>query len=138
MTNKKHFGDYTDTELAEMSIDQLVSIIKGHQMEDNFIIMTDSYKMTHHMLSPEGIEEVNSYMESRGGEMEYSVFLLLQYYLKRYFCGVRITPDKIEEARQKNIAHFGFDCFNDAMWQHIWKEHGGRLPLYITAVPEGT
>lgn len=135
---KVHYGDYTDEELLKMSPKELIEIIKAIQMEDNFIIMTDSYKMTHHFLYPEGLEEVYSYIESRGGEMPYSVFALLQYYLKKYFAGVRITPEKIEEARQKNIEHFGFDCFDDTMWKYIWEKHGGRLPLRIKAVPEGT
>jgi nicotinamide phosphoribosyltransferase len=135
---KKHFGDYTDLELKSMSPEDLVAIIKNVQDEDNFIIMTDSYKMTHHLLSPEKIEEVYSYMEPRGGEMPYTVFFGLQYYIKRFLAGVRVTPDKIEAARKKAIAHFGFDCFNDKMWYHIWQNHGGRLPLEIKAVPEGT
>lgn len=134
----KHYGDYTDEQLKNMSVEELVFIIKDTQMEDNFIIMSDSYKMTHHLLMPDKIQEVYSYMEPRGGDMPYTVFFGLQYYLKKYFAGVRITPDKIEQARQKNIEHFGFDCFNDTMWYHIWKEYGGRLPLEIKAVPEGT
>jgi len=138
MKTKVHYGDYTDRELEAMSPDQLIAIIVGHQMEENFIIMTDSYKMTHHLLYPEGLEEVYSYMESRGGEMPYTTLVLLQYYIKKYLVGVRITPAKIEEARQKNIAHFGFDCFDDTMWKHIWENHGGKLPLEIKAVPEGT
>lgn len=135
---KKHYGDYTDEQLRNMSAAELVAIIQNLQDEDNFIIMSDSYKMTHHLLVPDGIEETYSGLESRGGDMPYSILCLLQYYLKKYFAGVRITPQKIEEARKKNIAHFGFDCFNDKMWYHIWNEHGGRLPLEIKAVPEGT
>lgn len=138
MTKNKHWGDYTNFELQQMSMESLIGIIMDFQMEDNFIIMTDSYKMTHHLLLPEGLQESYAYMEARGGDMPYSVMFGLQYYLKRYFCGVRITPEKIEEARQKNIAHFGFDCFNDKMWWHIWEKYGGRLPLDIKAVPEGT
>lgn len=138
MNARFHYGDYTDQELKSMTPDDLIAIIVGHQMEDNFIIMTDSYKMIHHLLYPEGLEEVYSYMEPRGGDMPYTVLTLLQYMIKRYFAGVRVTPAKIEEARQKNIAHFGFDCFDDTMWQHIWKHHGGKLPLEIKAAPEGT
>ncbi len=134
----KHYGDYTDAELEKMSIKQLIKIIKHEQANDNFIIMSDSYKMTHHLLLPDGITEAYSYLTSRGGEMPYTVFFGLQYYLRKYVAGVRITPDKIEEARQMNIAHFGFDCFDDAMWYHIWNKHGGVLPLEIKAIPEGT
>jgi nicotinamide phosphoribosyltransferase len=132
-----HYGDYTDQELDGMSIEDLVKIIKDYQMSENFIIMTDSYKMTHHLLLPSGLQEVYSYMEPRGGEMPYTILFGLQYYIKKYYAGVRITPAKIEEARRANIAHFGFDCFNADMWNYIWEKHGGYLPLEIKAVPEG-
>lgn len=134
----KHYGDYTDNELRAMTPLELIDIINNFQGEDNFILMTDSYKMTHHLLLPDNIEEIYSYMEPRGGDMPYTILFGLQYYLKKYLCGVRVTPDKIEQARRKNIEHFGFDCFNDTMWYHIWNEHGGKLPLEIKAVPEGT
>jgi len=138
MKPKKHFGDYTDSELKYMSPEKLIAIIKDVQDEDNFIIMTDSYKMTHHLLYPDKLEEVCSYLEPRSGEMPYTVFFGLQYYIKRYLAGIRITPEKIEAARAKAKAHFGFDCFDDEMWYHIWNEHGGKLPLEIKAVPEGS
>lgn len=134
----KHFGDWSDAELMALPINELVQLIKDFQAEDNFIIQTDSYKMTHHMLLPVGLQEVYSYLEPRGGEMPYTVFFGLQYYLKKYLAGRRITPEKIEEARKKNIEHFGFDCFNDKMWNHIVRKHDGYLPLEIKAVPEGT
>jgi nicotinamide phosphoribosyltransferase len=135
---KKHYGDYSDKELKKMTPEQLIAIIMETQNDDNFIIMSDSYKMTHHLLYPDGLNYVSSYMEPRGGDMPYTVFCMLQYYLKRYVAGRRITPEKIEEARQANIAHFGFDCFDDTMWYHIYNKHNGFLPLRITAIPEGT
>lgn len=134
----KHFGDYTDAELARMSPQKLIKLIKEFQKSDNLIIMTDSYKMTHHVALPDKLEESYAYLEARGGEMPYTVLTMLQYYIKKYLAGVRITPEKIEEARRKNIAHFGFDCFNADMWYYIWEKHGGKLPLEIKAVPEGT
>lgn len=133
-----HFGDYTQAQLDKMTPKQLINIIKNFQKIDNLIIMTDSYKMTHHLALPDGLEESYAYLEARGGEMPYTTLFGLQYYIKRYLAGVRITPEKIEEARQKNIAHFGFDCFNGDMWYYIWEKHGGKLPLEIKAVPEGT
>ena len=134
----KHFGDYTDAELSAMSPQKLIKLIKEFQKSDNLIIMTDSYKMTHHVALPDKLEESYAYLEARGGEMPYTVLTMLQYYIKKYLAGVRITPEKIEEARRKNIAHFGFDCFNADMWYYIWEKHGGVLPLEIKAVPEGT
>jgi len=136
--SNKHFGDYSDKELKNMSPEQLIAIILDTQNDDNFIIMTDSYKMTHHLLYPTGLRRVYSYMEPRGGEMPYTVFFGLQYYLKKYIAGRRITKEKIEDARQANIVHFGFDCFDDTMWYHILDKHDGHLPLKIKAVPEGT
>ncbi len=134
----QHYGDYSSTELNTMSHEKLIEIIIGNQNDDNFIIMSDSYKMTHHLLYPEGLKSVYSSLEARGGEMPYTVFVLLQYYIKRYIAGRRITHEKIEEAHQANIAHFGFDCFDDTMWKHICEKHDGKLPLIIRAVPEGT
>jgi nicotinamide phosphoribosyltransferase len=134
----KHFGDYSDAELKGMSVESLIAIILEGQNDDNFIIMTDSYKMTHHLLYPLGLRRVYSYMEPRGGDMPYTVFFGLQYYIKRYLAGRRITKEKIEDARAANIAHFGFDCFDDTMWYHILNKHDGKLPLRIKAVPEGT
>ena len=133
-----HFGDWTDAQLEAMTPKQLINLIKNHQKDFNLIIATDSYKMTHHLALPDKLMESYAYMEARGGEMPYTTLVLLQYYLKKYLAGVRITPEKIEEARQKNIAHFGFDCFNADMWNYIWQKHGGKLPLEIKAVPEGT
>lgn len=134
----QHFGDWTQAELDKMTPKQLINIIKNFQKDFNLIIATDSYKMTHHLALPDKLEESFAYMEARGGEMPYTTLVLLQYYIKKYLAGVRITPEKIEEARQKNIAHFGFDCFNADMWNYIWEKHGGRLPLEIKAIPEGT
>jgi nicotinamide phosphoribosyltransferase len=136
--SNKHYGDYSDAELKSMSPEKLIEIILNVQNEDNFIIMTDSYKMTHHLLYPDGLRRVYSYMEPRGGEMPYTVFFGLQYYIKKYIAGRRITAAKIEEAREANIAHFGFDCFDDTMWYHILNKHDGKLPLKIKALPEGT
>lgn len=138
MKNIKHYGDYTDSELENMNPIDLIKIIKESQNDDNFIIMTDSYKMTHHLLVPEGLEEVYSYMEPRGGEMPYTILFGLQYYIKKYLSGIRITKEKIEQARIKNKLHFGFDCFDDTMWNYILNNHNGRLPLEIKAIPEGT
>ena len=134
----KHFGDYTEAELKLLSNDEIIRIILDIQNEDNFILMTDSYKMTHHLVYVPKLQYLCSYMEARGGDMPYTVFNMLQYYLIKYMAGTRITPEKIEQARAKNIAHFGFDCFDDKMWYHIWHQHQGKLPIEIRAVAEGT
>lgn len=104
----------------------------------NLIISTDSYKITHWKQYPPGAQHIYSYLESRGGEFEKTVFFGLQYYLKEYFEGKVVTQEDIEEASQLCEMHFGQPVFNRDGWQRIVDVHGGRLPISICAVPEGT
>ncbi len=134
----ENFSKIPDSSLNQMELTELRDLVRKFQNRENFILMTDSYKLTHHLLLPKGITKMYSYLESRGGEMEYTVFLGLQYYLIRYLEGVRITRENIEEAHKFNIAHFGFDCFDLKLWERILNVHDGKLPLQIKAIPEGT
>jgi nicotinamide phosphoribosyltransferase len=105
----------------------------------NLLLMTDSYKLTHWRQYPPGTEKVYSYIESRGGMFSDLVFFGLQYYLERYLEGVVFTREDVEEAEQFSRAHFGYDgYFNRQGWLDLLDAHGGRLPLEIKAVPEGT
>lgn len=106
---------------------------------DNIILMTDSYKVSHHKFYPQGIQKVSSYLESREGgtTFPYTIFFGLQYYLKRLE-GVQVTTEKIDEAEELFKLHFGRDdVFNRAGWEYIRDTHGGKLPVTIRAVPEG-
>ncbi|HUB25162.1 MAG TPA: nicotinate phosphoribosyltransferase [Tepidisphaeraceae bacterium] len=109
-------------------------------MLDNLLLMTDSYKVTHWKQYPPGTQTVYSYLEARaGGEYRTVVFFGLQYVLKRYFSGQVVTHGKIEQAGEFFKAHFGADTlFNRGGWEYLLKQHGGRLPVEIRAVPEGT
>eukprot|EP01043_Picozoa_sp_COSAG02_P080188 COSAG02_NODE_18936_length_909_cov_1.441975_1_plen_121_part_00 len=55
--------------------------------DDNLILLTDSYKLTHYKQYPPGAETVYSYFESRGGKWDDVCFFGLQYFLKRYLSG---------------------------------------------------
>jgi nicotinamide phosphoribosyltransferase len=105
----------------------------------NIVLLTDSYKMGHHVMYPEGTEAVYSYFESRtGATYSNTVFFGLQYLLKEYLTGVRVTQQDILEAADFCKQHFGTDAFfNKKMWQHIVDRYEGRLPVRILAVPEG-
>lgn len=107
---------------------------------DNIILMTDSYKLNHWNQYPKGTEAVYSYFEARtGSEFPYTNFFGLQYLIEKYLAGPVVTREAIEEAAELAEAHFGGESyFNRAGWEHILNEHGGRLPLRIKAVPEGT
>lgn len=107
-------------------------------MSDSILFLTDSYKITHWKQYPPGTEKVYSYFESRGGQFDETVFFGLQYFLKKYLEGAVITRQDITEAQEFWEQHFGQDLFNRKGWEHILHAHGGRLPISIRAVPEGT
>lgn len=104
----------------------------------NPLLGTDSYKVTHWRQYPPGTEHVYSYFESRGGEFNEVVFFGLQYFLKKYLEGKFFTENDAKEAEQLMNEHLGPGLFNTAGWLHILREHDGRLPVEIKAVPEGT
>lgn len=112
----------------------------GAKDESNIILLTDSYKVSHHVQYPKNTTKVYSYFESRGGKHKNIVFYGLQYILKKYLSGVVVTRAKIEEAEKMYAGHFGAttNLFNKEGWEHILEKHGGKLPVRIRAVPEGT
>jgi nicotinamide phosphoribosyltransferase len=108
-------------------------------MDWNLLLLTDSYKFTHWKQYPPGTERIYSYFESRGGDFPSVCFFGLQYYLARYLEGPVVTQAKIDEAEGFCAAHFGqTSLFNRAGWEHILRQHRGRLPVVVKAVPEGT
>jgi len=55
---------------------------------NSLLLNTDSYKMSQFNQYPEGTEKVFSYIESRGGEYDSTVFFGLQIFLKEYLSKV--------------------------------------------------
>lgn len=105
----------------------------------NFILASDGYKFTHFAQYPPGTRHVYSYLEARGGRYEETLFFGLQYYLMEYLAGVAVTAEMIDEAEAFCAGYFGRPgLFDRAMWEHIVEDLGGRLPLEIRAVAEGT
>jgi nicotinamide phosphoribosyltransferase len=108
-------------------------------MHTNLLLLTDSYKISHYRQYPKGTTGVFSFLESRGGQFPTTTFFGLQYIIKQYLAGVVVTEEKIQQAKRVCAKHFGDETlFNEAGWRHILTVHGGRLPLIIKAVPEGT
>lgn len=103
----------------------------------NRIVDTDSYKASHWVQYPPNTTTTFSYLESRGTERDYNetVFFGLQYILNEYFAEP-ITMAEVEEAKEVIEAH-GMP-FNYEGWKLLVERHGGKLPLRIRAVPEGT
>ena len=99
------------------------------------ILNTDSYKISMWRQMPPGTTGVYSYIESRGGRYDRTVFFGLQAFIKEYLLQP-ITQADIEIAEEILTAHG--EPFNRQGWQYILDKHGGFLPVVIRAVPEGT
>ncbi|WP_321816315.1 MULTISPECIES: nicotinate phosphoribosyltransferase [unclassified Paraburkholderia] len=101
----------------------------------NPILNTDSYKASHFLQYPPEATGMFSYVESRGGRYDRTVFFGLQMLVKEYLCRP-ITAQMIDEAKLFFGAHG--EPFNEAGWRYIVEQYGGYLPLRIRAVPEGS
>lgn len=107
-----------------------------NNITNNIILNTDSYKLSHFGFEEAGTTKMISYIEAReGGEYDETIFFGLQYFLKKYM-QTRITMNMIDQAEKVIEAH-GLP-FNRKGWEYIVKERGGRIPLKIKAVKEGT
>lgn len=102
----------------------------------NLINLSDSYKFSHFLQYPNGTEIIHSYLAPRGGEYEKVVMHGLPYILKKYLNELQVLWENIEKSEALAKAH-GVP-FNKEGWQYIHKEHNGRLPIEIKALPEGT
>jgi nicotinamide phosphoribosyltransferase len=101
----------------------------------NPILNTDSYKASHYLQYPPEASAMFSYIESRGGRYERTLFFGLQMLLKEYLCRP-VTPTMIEQAKAFFSAHG--EPFNEAGWRYVVEQCGGYLPVRIRAVPEGS
>lgn len=101
----------------------------------NILLNTDSYKSSHFLQFPPNTEYVYSYIESRGGKFDKTVFFGLQMFIRDYLAKP-ITLEDLEEAKEFWAAHG--EPFNESGWRYIIEKHKGYLPVAIKAVPEGT
>ena len=101
----------------------------------NLLLNTDSYKVSMFKQYPAGTTGVYSYIESRGGRYDRTVFFGLQAFIKEYLLEP-ITQRDIDAAA--TILETHGEPFNRAGWEYILNKHNGYLPVVIRAVPEGT
>jgi nicotinamide phosphoribosyltransferase len=104
-------------------------------MKTNIILDTDSYKSSHFLQFPEGTDYMTSYIESRGGRFDETLFFGLQYILKEYL-SKPISLEMVEEAKTFMEKHGVPFPYND--WKYIATELNGKLPIEIRSVAEGT
>jgi nicotinamide phosphoribosyltransferase len=105
------------------------------KLAKNIILNTDSYKVSMLKQYPAGTTGIYSYIESRGGRYDQTLFFGLQAFIKEYLLEP-ITQADIDVADEILTAHG--EPFNREAWQYILDQHQGFLPLVIKAVPEGT
>jgi nicotinamide phosphoribosyltransferase len=105
----------------------------------NLILLADAYKYSHYKLYVPGTTTIYSYLESRGGLFNETVFYGLQYLLKEYLQGEAFAQQHVDEAEEIMNGVFGRKgVFRRENFDYILQKHGGRLPVRIKAVPEGT
>ncbi|CAF5220634.1 unnamed protein product, partial [Rotaria magnacalcarata] len=94
-------------------------------MENNILLKTDSYKVSHYKQYPKETNLVYAYLESRGGNYPEQVFFGLQYILKKHLLGKVVTREYLDQAAEFWKEHFGYDIINREMWEHIIEKHDG-------------
>lgn len=104
------------------------------KLSKNIILNSDSYKYSQFNQYPKNTEYVYSYIESRGGAWNATVFFGLQAFIKEYLT-TPITKEDIDVAEAIITAH-GEPFYREG-WEYILTAHKGRLPVVIKAAPEG-
>lgn len=113
--------------------------MKKH-LELSIQFITDFYKYSHNPMYFPGTKRISSYFESRGSNLPYAdstIFAGLHYYL-HFLNGPVITAESIDMAEDMCNDVFNQKVFEREFWEHILHKYGGKLPLEIKAVPEGT
>ena len=118
------------------------SLDKVLEKPHNLVLLGDAYKYSHQKFYLPNTDKIGSYMESRGGKYSYTVTYGIQQLMKRYLSGVAIIAEDVDEAYEylgTKLGTFGRDdVFDRSKFDYIVEKHGGRLPIRIKAVPEGT
>ena len=57
---------------------------------------------------------------------------------QRWLTGKVVTQEKIDQAKSIYDAHLRPGLFHHEGWKYILDRHGGKLPVVIKAVPEGS
>jgi nicotinamide phosphoribosyltransferase len=105
-------------------------------MRKNLTILTDAYKIGHHLQRPQNITKLYSYGEPRvGGVNKEICFFGSQVLIQENFLQ-KITDEMIKEGKEECISTFGTDkYFNEEAWKRV--KDLEYLPLRIKSAPEG-
>lgn len=106
---------------------------------NNIAADTDIYKLCHWLFRKPGTDYMYSYGESRGGMFDKILWFGLQAMILEHLAGVVVTKEKVQEAYVEALQAFGTNAyFNTDLWARIIDVHGGKLPVRIRALPEGS
>lgn len=102
--------------------------------------LADFYKFFHRNGIPKNIGGAYSYYESRkGSKFPYTVFIGLQAVLLKHVVGERITIESVRYQKAFIEKMTGNTIeFDSSSLERLVNDHGGRWPVTITAVPEGS
>lgn len=103
-------------------------------MQTSILLDVDSYKVSMWKQYPPGTEYVYSYIESRGGRYDKTLFFGLQAFIREKL-SVPITLEEIKFADKFWTAHG--EPFNREGWEYIFYNHNGILPVKVSSVEEG-
>lgn len=106
----------------------------------NLCLKTDGYKVSHHLQFPVGASDSFYYAESRGSKIDgIDHVIAMGSEINAHLLSEKITAEDVEYAREFYKHYFmGQDIFNYDGFMRIVNEFGGKLPLRIRAVPDGT
>lgn len=126
-----------------VALEELAPLIeKALDKPNNLALLGDAYKYSHHKFYEDNTTKIYSYLESRGGKFDETVFFGLQIFLIEFLEGVAITQEELDEAYEYLGTKYGVfgrdDVFDKSKFQYLIDVHGGKLPVRIKAVPEGT
>lgn len=104
----------------------------------NVILNADTYKNGHVEMIKDGVDGMYDVIVPRKGTADNNLIVPIgiQYTIKNYIDLV-ITYDDIDEA-ELEIEEQGGIFTTREIWEEIVRDHGGKLPIRIRALPEGT
>lgn len=108
-----------------------------NELNVNLILNADSYKIGHKSMIKRGVKAMMGVITGRKSSKytNHLTFKGIQYTIKRYI-DITITMADIDEAEIEVSEQGG--RFDRSPWEKIVKEHNGKLPIHIRALPEGS
>lgn len=107
-------------------------------LKPNFILAADSYKFTHwlQVVIQRGYTQSSIVPRASSRLERDEIVVACNRLIASYLSSVIITEDDVDEA-EIEVNQQGYE-FNREGWMHIVRNHGGRLPIQMLGVPDGT